>query len=128
MVEGLLIKKSGRRAGLIVLIDPDKIRCENIGSKIKIFEEQGADAFFFGSSQPVKNDIHSIAKAIREAAEIPLILFPGSSEQVTPYADGILFITLISGRNPDYLIEHHVKAAPFVKKDGFEKYSRQHTF
>ena len=120
MADGLLLKKSGRRAGLIVLIDPDKIIYENIGSRIKICEDQGADAFFFGSSQPVKNDIHFIAKAIRDSANIPLILFPGSSEQVTPHADGILFITLISGRNPDYLIEHHVKAAPFVKKMGLK--------
>ncbi|HXK49011.1 MAG TPA: geranylgeranylglyceryl/heptaprenylglyceryl phosphate synthase [Clostridiales bacterium] len=120
MAEGLLVKKSGRRAGLIVLIDPDKIDPKEIEAKIQMFQDQGTDAFFFGSSQPVKNDIHSIAKAIRDSANIPLILFPGSSEQVTPYADGILFITLISGRNPDYLIEHHVKAAPFVKKLGLK--------
>jgi len=116
----LLNKKNGNRAGLIVLIDPDKIRLEDVKSKVAVFQEQGADAFFFGSSQPVKNDIHAIAKAIRENSKIPLILFPGSSEQVTPNADGILFITLISGRNPDYLIEHHVKAAPFVKKMGLK--------
>ncbi|MFO7810103.1 MAG: geranylgeranylglyceryl/heptaprenylglyceryl phosphate synthase [Candidatus Delongbacteria bacterium] len=116
----MLLKKGEKRGGLIVLIDPDKFENNNIASRIKIFEEQGADAFFFGSSQPVKKDIHSTAKAIRDCANIPLILFPGSSEQVTPHADGILFITLISGRNPDYLIEHHVKAAPFVKKMGLK--------
>jgi phosphoglycerol geranylgeranyltransferase len=116
----LLEKKKGNRAGLIVLIDPDKIRHEDLKEKIAVFQDQGADAFFFGSSQPVKNDIHAMAKAIREYSKIPLILFPGSSEQVTPHADGILFITLISGRNPDYLIEHHVKAAPFVKKMGLK--------
>jgi phosphoglycerol geranylgeranyltransferase len=116
----LLEKKKLNRAGLIVLIDPDKIRQEDVKDKIGIYQDQGADAFFFGSSQPVKNDIHAMAKAIREFSKIPLILFPGSSEQVTPHADGILFITLISGRNPDYLIEHHVKAAPFVKKMGLK--------
>jgi len=116
----LLNKKEGNRSGLIVLIDPDKIKVEDVISKVNIYQEQGAIAFFYGSSQPVKNDIHAIAKEIRACAKIPLILFPGSSEQVTPYADGILFITLISGRNPDYLIEHHVKAAPFVKKMGLK--------
>jgi len=119
-LNGLLVKKEGCKSGLIVLIDPDKIMPDDVASKIRIYEEQGADAFFFGSSQPVKNDIHSIAKAVKESTHIPLILFPGSSEQVTPHADGILFITLISGRNPDYLIEHHVKAAPFVKKLGLK--------
>ena len=116
----MLKKKENNRAGLIVLIDPDKIQLEDIKTKISIYEDQGTDIFFYGSSQPVKNDIHSIAKEIRGNTTLPLILFPGSSEQVTPNADGILFITLISGRNPDYLIEHHVRAAPFVKKMGLE--------
>lgn len=116
----MLQKKNGNRAGLIVLIDPDKIKFEDIKDKILIYEEQGTDTFFFGSSQPVENDIHAIAQEIRDNTSLPLILFPGSSKQVTPYADGILFITLISGRNPDYLIEHHVRAAPFVKKMGLE--------
>ncbi|MCK4979620.1 MAG: geranylgeranylglyceryl phosphate synthase family protein, partial [Candidatus Delongbacteria bacterium] len=116
----MLKKKENNRAGLIVLIDPDKIKLDEVRSKIKIYEEQGTDTFFFGSSQPVKNDIHTIAQEIRDNTSLPLILFPGSSEQVTPNADGILFITLISGRNPDYLIEHHVRAAPFVKKMGLE--------
>ena len=116
----MLKKKENNRAGLIVLIDPDKIKLDEVRSKIKIYEEQGTDTFFFGSSQPVKNDIHTIAQEIRDNTTLPLILFPGSSEQVTPNADGILFITLISGRNPDYLIEHHVRAAPFVKKMGLE--------
>ncbi|MBU4485592.1 MAG: geranylgeranylglyceryl/heptaprenylglyceryl phosphate synthase [Candidatus Delongbacteria bacterium] len=116
----MLIKKEGYRAGLIVLIDPDKIEIGEVKDKVNIYQKQGADAFFFGSSQPVKNNIHALAKEIRDNSKIPLILFPGSSEQVTPNADGILFITLISGRNPDYLIEHHVKAAPFVKKMGLK--------
>ncbi len=116
----MLKKKENNRAGLIVLIDPDKIKLEDVKSKVNIYEVQGADTFFFGSSQPVKNNIHAIAQEIRDNTSLPLILFPGSSEQVTPNADGILFITLISGRNPDYLIEHHVRAAPFVKKMGLK--------
>ncbi|NOR45833.1 MAG: geranylgeranylglyceryl/heptaprenylglyceryl phosphate synthase [Candidatus Delongbacteria bacterium] len=116
----MLKKKENNRAGLIVLIDPDKIKLDEVKSKVKIYEDQGADIFFFGSSQPVKNNIHAIAQEIRDNTALPLILFPGSSEQVTPNADGILFITLISGRNPDYLIEHHVRAAPFVKKMGLK--------
>ncbi len=116
----LLNKKNSSRCGLIVLIDPDKVREKDVAGRVIEFEAGGADAFFFGSSQTVRNDINSIAKIICKNVKIPLILFPGSSEQVTPYANGILFITLISGRNSDYLIEHHVKAAPFVKKMGLE--------
>jgi len=116
----VLEKKSGNRAGLIVLIDPDKIGPIGVKHKVGQYQEHGADVFFYGSSQPVKNDFNAIAKEIRSCAKVPFILFPGSSEQVTPYADGILFITLISGRNPDFLIEHHVKAAPFVKKLGLK--------
>jgi len=116
----LLKKKENNRARLIILVDPDKIKLEDVKSKISIYEILGADAFFFGSSQPVKNNIHAIAQEIRDNTTLPLILFPGSSDQVTPHADGILFITLISGRNPDYLIEHHVRAAPFVKKMGLK--------
>lgn len=116
----MLKKKENNRAGLIVLIDPDKIELNEVKDKVKIYEDQGTDVFFYGSSQPVKNNIHTIAKEIRDNTSLPLVLFPGSSEQVTPNADAILFITLISGRNPDYLIEHHVRAAPFVKKMGLE--------
>ncbi|MCK5761098.1 MAG: hypothetical protein KAH33_07380, partial [Candidatus Delongbacteria bacterium] len=72
----MLKKKENNRAGLIVLIDPDKIKLDEVRSKIKIYEEQGTDTFFFGSSQPVKNDIHTIAQEIRDSTSLPLILFP----------------------------------------------------
>ena len=116
----LLKKSKNNKTGFIVLLDPDKIPMDKVVEKVKRFDEYGADLFFLGSSQPVKADISLFAKKIKEATSKPLIIFPGSPEQITGEADAILFITLISGRNPDYLIENHVIAAPYLKKLGIK--------
>lgn len=111
-------KNLKNRAGLVILIDPDKV--EKLDTKIKLFDELGVDLFFLGSSQPVKADIDLIAKSIKNVTNLPLVIFPGAPNQVSKEADAVLFLSLISGRNPDYLINNHVIAAPFIKSIGLD--------
>jgi putative glycerol-1-phosphate prenyltransferase len=81
--------------------------------------ESGAAGILIGSSFDGTRDTALIAGAIREAAPgFPLLLFPGSALQLTNQVDAILFLSLVSGRNPQYLIEEHVRAVPF-----FEQYA-----
>ncbi len=113
----MLLKKrkenANNRAGLVILIDPDKVN--KLDEKIRLYEKLGIDLFFLGSSQPIEADINLVAKQIKGISKLPLIIFPGAPNQVTKEADAVLFLSLISGRNPDYLINNHVIAAPFIK-------------
>jgi putative glycerol-1-phosphate prenyltransferase len=61
-----------------------------------------------------------VVSAIKEKCNIPVILFPGSPDQITPKADALLYLSLISGRNPELLIGQHVISAPFVRQSGLE--------
>jgi len=116
----LLKKKSGERAGFIILLDPDKLDQSQIPKRIARYQELGVENYLIGSSQPLVCNIHQTAALIKKHLKYPLIIFPGSPEQITPEADAILFISLISGRNPEYLIGNHVKAAPVLKKIGLK--------
>lgn len=102
------------RAGckLAVLIDPDKFNPE----LIEIAKRCEVSCFLVGGSGPLKQSVHSVVKYIRERSKVPVILFPGNEHQLSPLADGLLLLSLLSGRNPEYLISKHVKAAPKIKK------------
>ncbi|MBK7633635.1 MAG: geranylgeranylglyceryl/heptaprenylglyceryl phosphate synthase [Saprospiraceae bacterium] len=98
-----------------VLIDPDKMRLGNMQNIIEKSLEAGVDYFFIGGSLVVNDMLDHVLKSIMELCPIPLILFPGNSFQLSYRADAILFLSLISGRNPELLIGNHVVAAPFLK-------------
>ncbi len=109
--------RSGKK-GLAWLIDPDKIlnyvQFEKEHAWIK---HANLDLVFVGGSQLSRDnfrEVVSLAKKI--AGEIPVVIFPGSQIQLTEEADAILFLSLISGRNPEYLIGQQVLAAPLIKE------------
>jgi phosphoglycerol geranylgeranyltransferase len=108
------IKETGEK-GLIVLLDPDKFGPEKLKKSAYKAEESGAKAVLIGGSYIRNNDFDETIKLVKEAIDIPLIIFPGGSNQVSKFADAILYISLISGRNPNYLIGEQVKAAPLIK-------------
>ena len=97
---------------LAVLIDPDKYNPElvHIANKSKV------SCFLVGGSKLERGDVHKTVLAIRRISKIPIVLFPGDETQLSPAADGLLLLSLLSGRNPDYLIEKHIRAAPVIKK------------
>jgi phosphoglycerol geranylgeranyltransferase len=104
---------------LAVLIDPDKMRLGNVGRVIELAARGGADYFFVGGSLIVNDMMDYCLDAIRGVG-IPSVLFPGSPQQINDKADAILFLSLISGRNADFLIGQHVLAAPMLRRTNLE--------
>lgn len=104
---------------LVVLVDPDKLSVAEVRNLAAIAEEGGVSLFLVGGSI-VANPPVKIVDAIKSVSDKPVILFPGNPNQLVPNADAILFLSLISGRNPDFLIGHHVTSAPIIRKYGLE--------
>ncbi len=105
---------------LAVLIDPDKMRLGKLDQIIDLSVRCQVDYFFIGGSLLVNSQLDQCLQMIRQRCQIPLILFPGSTYQVSNKADAILYLSLVSGRNPDLLIGQHVIAAPYLKLSSLE--------
>jgi phosphoglycerol geranylgeranyltransferase len=112
-------KKAGKKS-FAVLIDPDKVDTDKIEQLVALGMEAKVDYFFVGGSLVISSYLDECIRQIKAACDIPVILFPGSPSQVSKYADALLYLSLISGRNPELLIGQHVISAPFVKKSGLE--------
>lgn len=105
---------------LAILLDPDKIVWDNLENLIYKINQSPATHIFIGGSLVENNIIDKLIVKIKQNCSLPIVLFPGNPSQISDKADGILFLSLISGRNPDYLIEHQVKAAPILKQTQLE--------
>lgn len=112
-------KKNGKKS-FAVLIDPDKVNAESIHELVKLSIEAHVDYFFVGGSLVISSHLDECIQQIKASCNIPVILFPGSPSQISKHADALLYLSLISGRNPELLIGQHVISAPFVKKSGLE--------
>lgn len=122
-LERLLQVRQDRGAGYLLLIDPDKIDSAKLPTFIREATSSGIDAFLVGGSLILSNEFDKTLKIIKENTKTPVIIFPGSVSQVSSVADAILFLLLISGRNPDHLIGNQVIAAPIIKRMGLEAIS-----
>jgi phosphoglycerol geranylgeranyltransferase len=100
---------------IAVLVDPDKLRLGKVEEVIALSAQAKVDYFFIGGSLVVNNMLDHTIGAMKAACEVPIVIFPGSSMQISFRADAILYLSLISGRNPDLLIGKHVETAPFLK-------------
>lgn len=107
-------------AAFCVLIDPDKAHPDKLRIFVEHSKDLNVDALFVGSSLLMNDSFDETVKLVKSLAEIPVILFPGSQKQVSQYADAILFLLLISGRNPNFLFGDHVIAAPAIKENNIE--------
>ncbi|BDD11281.1 geranylgeranylglyceryl phosphate synthase [Fulvitalea axinellae] len=104
-----------------VLIDPDKIGNEQEAITIaKHCDANSVDWIFVGGSLLTRNNTKKVVESIKATTDIPVVLFPGDATQVCPSADILLFLSLVSGRNPEYLIGQHIKAAPIIKETELE--------
>ncbi len=101
---------------LAVLIDPDKTELNTIEGIVAKINQSIATHIFVGGSEVDEGVTEVVVKAIKRYTTLPVILFPGDVTQITDKADGILFLSLISGRNPDYLIGKHVEAVSKLAK------------
>ena len=113
------LKTTGQHA-FAVLIDPDSVTPESIKMIAEKCNEAAVDFIFMGGSIMVTAHVDDCIKRFKEESNIPVALFPGSPSQVSPFADALLYLSLISGRNPDLLIGQHVISAPGVKASGLE--------
>lgn len=118
--QSLLIKKSRAQKALAVLIDPDKVTIEGIGKLCRKAVDARVDYLLVGGSLVITSQLDPLIIEIKKNCNLPVILFPGSPAQVSSYADALLYLSLISGRNADLLIGQHVISAPFVKQSGLE--------
>jgi putative glycerol-1-phosphate prenyltransferase len=112
--------KRQHRKSFAVLVDPDKVNDHHMEELVNLAVEAGVDYFFVGGSLVISNYLDECVQFIKKSCAIPVILFPGSPSQVSKYADALLYLSLISGRNPELLIGQHVVSAPIVKQSGLE--------
>lgn len=118
--ESLVLKKSKGQKSFAVLVDPDKVNAAAIDELIALALEAKVDYFLVGGSLVISNHLDEVVQRFKKNCNIPIILFPGSPSQVSKDADALLYLSLISGRNPELLIGQHVISAPFVKQSGLE--------
>lgn len=114
-----ILKNSKRK--IAILIDPEKTKEQDqidaLAEKVNILKPT---FLFVGGSTVTKDDLHKCIDNLKAKTDIPIILFPGSHQQISENADGILFLSLISGRNPDFLIGHQVESAHLLKEMDLE--------
>ncbi|MCZ7556541.1 MAG: geranylgeranylglyceryl/heptaprenylglyceryl phosphate synthase [Bacteroidia bacterium] len=108
---------------LFVLIDPDKADMESLPGFVAEAEHAGVDGFLVGGSLALLPRFEDTLRHIKIAATRPVIIFPGGVHQISALADAILFLSIVSGRNPEQLIGQHVIAAPMVRELGLEAIS-----
>lgn len=114
-----LLQQETGKIGL--LIDPDKsTSLETLTALIEKCNTSVIDYVLVGGSRVTNSDFHQVVEHVKKVSNKPVIIFPGDYQQVSQHADALLFLQLISGRNPDYLIEHHVKSAEAIVDSGVE--------
>ena len=115
--------KRNNRKQLAILLDPDKVAFSDLKETAQKIQIAKADYVFVGGSLLTEQKMDKFVKKLKKYCKIPVILFPGSPLQISTKADAILFLSLISGRNPEFLIGHHVEAAPMIAKSNLETIS-----
>jgi phosphoglycerol geranylgeranyltransferase len=116
----LFALRQHRAKGLAMLLDPDKVELADVPDIVALAETGEVDYFFVGGSLVTHDGIHRLVPALKAHTSLPVVIFPGSGYQIVPEADGILFLSLISGRNPELLIGQHVIAAPLLRQTQLE--------
>lgn len=111
---------SNNKKQFAVLIDPDNVKLKDVEKIALLGAEAGVDYWFTGGSLLTNDMLDQCIRVLKENTDIPVVLFPGNYLQINKNADAILFLSLISGRNPEMLIGKHVIAAPYLKKSGLE--------
>jgi len=103
-----------------ILLDPDKLRLEEVTDCLQTIDSLAVDLLLVGGSTVENGDTQALVGKIKELSSLPVVLFPGDFSQITGQADALLFLNLISGRNPEYLINQQVKAVPLLEETTLE--------
>jgi putative glycerol-1-phosphate prenyltransferase len=121
ILKALQQRQAEKKKSIAVLVDPDKAADPaRLLHLINLANENCVDFFFVGGSLVTSTNLSDVVKHIKENVTIPVVLFPGNAMQVEASADAILFLSLISGRNPELLIGQHVVAAPILRNTRLE--------
>lgn len=120
MIYDKLKEMAAKRASYFCLIDPDNLNAKESAEMAKICEANGADGILVGGSMMLFNKFEENLKSIQESVDIPVLIFPGIFNFVSPYADALLLLSVVSSRDPQMLIGEQVRAAPLIKHYGLE--------
>lgn len=113
-------RKDNDRKSIAVLIDPDKVEINKLPELIDLCDNSEVDYIFIGGSLISNGNLPDLIQSIKSLTSIPVVIFPGSNLHISDRADALLFLSLISGRNAEFLIGQHVVIAPILKKSGLE--------
>ena len=116
----ITVNRKANKKSFALLIDPDKQNKNQLLSIIEKANDANTDYFFVGGSLLTNDSLDLCLNTLKENSTIPIVLFPGNAMQVNDKADGILFLSLISGRNAEMLIGKQVITAPILKKSSLE--------
>lgn len=120
LYESILKAKAQSKKLLAVLLDPDKIVLKDLPHLVKKINQSPASHIFVGGSEVRKPILQNVVPFLKSNTSLPVILFPGHPSQITPFADGILLLNLLSGNNPDFLAKYQIEAAPILQKTNLE--------
>lgn len=118
--QSLTQRKLKAQKSFAILIDPDKVSMNDVDEICRRAVDAKVDYLLAGGSLVVSNRLDEVIVRIRQVCKIPVLLFPGSPAQVSKHAHALLYLSLISGRNPELLIGQHVISAPFIRQSGLE--------
>jgi len=116
----IISAKKQKQKLLAILIDPDKVNLTQIPSLSQKINQSQATHVFIGGSIVEKNIMDELIVALKKHIALPLLIFPGHPSQISHKADGLLFLSLLSGRNPEYLIEHHINSIEILQNSNLE--------
>jgi len=120
LYDQILSAKKKAEKLLAILLDPDKLGLEELPVLCEKIRQSPATHIFVGGSSFDGNHLEEIIIHLKENTILPILLFPGNPSQITDKADGILFLMLLSGRNPEYLVEHQINAVPLLETTHLE--------
>lgn len=116
----ILAAKKQNKKQIAILLDPDKIEINKLSIICDKINKTPATLVFIGGSSFEGKHLDQLIAKIKTQIKLPIVLFPGNPSQISAEADAILFLMLLSGRNPEYLIEHQVNAVPILEKTNLE--------
>ncbi len=111
--------KEGKKL-LAILLDPDKLTADMLNDLMLKINDSVVNLIFVGGSTVPQKATDKLVQNLKRKTSLPIVLFPGHFDQITPHADGVLFLSLLSGRNPEYLINQQVKAVPYIENTDLE--------
>ncbi|CAN5594571.1 geranylgeranylglyceryl/heptaprenylglyceryl phosphate synthase [soil metagenome] len=116
----LLAARDRRGAAFVVLVDPDKLSARDAAAFSERCQNAGVDALFLGGSLMHQGALDGYVCTLKSGSALPVIGFPGTLNQIAPSLDALLYLSVVSGRNPEFLIGQHVHAAPMIRQMGLE--------